>query len=155
MKKIIFISSFLYLFCATLVSASTQTNSPQGLWKTIDDVTGRAASVVEISVKSNNTLTGKLVKIYPLPQETPSDLCKTCVGKYHHQRIVGLTVIKNLKLDHNKPNEWSGGEILDPQSGKTYHCKIQVNGQKLIVRGYIGMPLFGRSQTWVRLNKLT
>jgi uncharacterized protein (DUF2147 family) len=47
---------------------------------------------------------------------------------------------------------WSGGEILDPETGKTYRAKMKLSdgGDKLIVRGYIGISLFGRSQTWIR-----
>jgi uncharacterized protein (DUF2147 family) len=49
-------------------------------------------------------------------------------------------------------DEWTGGEILDPENGKTYKATLKLadNGQKLLVRGYIGLPIFGRSQTWVR-----
>jgi uncharacterized protein (DUF2147 family) len=51
-------------------------------------------------------------------------------------------------------DEWSGGEILDPETGKTYRAKMRLldGGRKLIVRGYIGFSLFGRSQTWLRAD---
>lgn len=64
------------------------------------------------------------------------------------QPLVGLVVLKNLKFvkDH-----WEGGTIYDPESGKTYSCKATLKGDKLELRGYIGMSQIGRTQTWQRL----
>jgi uncharacterized protein (DUF2147 family) len=62
-------------------------------------------------------------------------------------------------LRHMRPDgdEWSGGEILDPESGKTYRARMKLidGGRRLVIRGYIGLPLFGRSQTWVRRTTST
>ena len=65
------------------------------------------------------------------------------------QRIVGMEILRNMKPDGD---EWTGGEILDPETGKTYKAKMKLadDGKNLVVRGYIGFSLFGRSQTWVR-----
>jgi len=52
--------------------------------------------------------------------------------------------------------EWSKGKIYDPKNGKTYSCIIQLRGDnEIIIRGYVGISLFGRSETWKRLKKKT
>lgn len=60
-----------------------------------------------------------------------------------------MQILWNMRPDGDS---WSGGEILDPESGKTYRAQMKLadGGRKLVVRGYIGLPLFGRSQTWIR-----
>ncbi len=127
-------------------------NSPLGYWKTIDDVTGQPKSILKIW-QSSNGLSGQVIKIYPSPGKDQNELCTACKGARHNQRIVGMVILQGLKQNANNPSEWTNGEILDPHNGKTYHCNLQVidNGQKLNVRGYIGVPLFGRSQTWLRV----
>jgi uncharacterized protein (DUF2147 family) len=60
-----------------------------------------------------------------------------------------MTILRHM---HQDGDEWSGGEILDPENGKTYRAKMKLTdgGQKLVLRGYIGISIFGRSQTWLR-----
>jgi uncharacterized protein (DUF2147 family) len=80
------------------------------------------------------------------PQDS---VCGKCKGERRGQRIVGMEILRHMHADGD---EWSGGEILDPENGKTYRATLKLidGGQKLVVRGYVGLPLFGRSQTWVR-----
>ena len=74
--------------------------------------------------------------------------CEKCEGDDKHKPILGLVIIKGLTKNDDI---YDGGKIVDPKNGKRYHCKITLDGKdKLIVRGYIGIPLFGRSQTWIR-----
>ena len=63
-----------------------------------------------------------------------------------------MSILYGLKQENN--NQWNKGEILDPENGKTYHCLLRLmeNGEKLKVRGYVGVPLLGRSQTWIRVT---
>src|SRR5205807_9635756 len=80
----------------------------------------------------------------------PADsVCGKCPGDRHGRRIVGMEILRHMRQDGD---EWSGGEILDPENGKTYRARMKLTdgGQKLVLRGYIGWPLLGRSQTWVR-----
>lgn len=99
---------------------------------------------------------GTVVKIFPRPGYDQSELCVACKGSLHNQRIMGMAVLNNLTPDPENPGRWNGGEILDPHNGKTYRCTVQISdhNQKMKVRGYIGMPLFGRSQTWERVQDL-
>lgn len=149
----------LLLICFTLlfqpyIFAATADNSPTGFWKTIDDVTGQPQSILHIWQLSDGSLNGRIVKIWPAPGKSENDVCTACDGDRHNKRIVGMIIMESLKQNSDKQNEWTGGQILDPTKGKFYHCKIKVvdNGQKLKVRGYIGVPLFGRSQTWLRVS---
>lgn len=123
-------------------------DSPVGVWKTIDDKTGQERSLVRI-VENNGILEGKVEKIFELPGDDPTHLCKKCDGERKDKPIVGMTFLWGLKKDGD---QYSGGEILDPKNGKIYRAKMQLieGGRKLEVRGYVGLSLFGRSQTWLR-----
>lgn len=145
----------IFLFCVTfLVSQAifaAGAASPVGYWKTIDDVTGQPKAIIQITI-IKNTLYGKIVKRFMTSDSKV--LCEACQGSLHNKPILGMTVVRNLKQSTQNPNIWANGEILDPKNGKVYRAYLQVsdNGQQLEVRGYIGMPLFGRSQTWIRVG---
>lgn len=116
-----------------------------GKWKTVDDLTGKEKGVVEI-FEYKGKIYGKIIEIFEADKKHLK--CEKCVGDDHNKAILGMNIIRGLK---KKNNGYEGGKIIDPQTGKSYHCKIVLEGKdKLIVRGYIGIPLFGRSQTWSR-----
>ena len=122
--------------------------SPVGVWKTVDDATGKAKSLIKIWEK-NGKLYGTVIKLID-PSE-PDPVCDKCEGKLHNKPIVGMTIMRGLSKDGD---EYSGGTILDPENGKTYKVLIQVlpGGKKLKVRGYIGISLLGRTQHWHRVK---
>ncbi len=124
--------------------------SPVGLWKTIDDVTNKPKSILRIS-ESNGELQGTIVKSFPTDANV-NGICVGCAGKFHNKRLEGMTIMSGLKPEANNPGTWSGGKITDPLTAKTYKCTITVTngGSSLDVRGYIGIQLLGRTQTWVR-----
>jgi len=125
---------------------SSEMDSPVGLWETIDDKTGKPTAVVEI-FKENAKLFGRIEKV--LTRDDQSAVCVACTDDRENQPIVGMIIIRNIKADGS---EYSGGDILDPDSGVVYRCKMHLekNGRLLIVRGYIGFAFIGRSQTWHR-----
>ncbi|MFA7444608.1 MAG: DUF2147 domain-containing protein [Flavobacteriaceae bacterium] len=124
-----------------------QAQSVTGKWKTIDDETGEAKSIVEIYEKDGK-IYGKVVEI--LNPAKRNAKCKDCKGADKDKPILGLVILKGLSKDGN---EWSGGQILDPNKGKTYKCIVAPNGKdKLDVRGYVGISLIGRTQTWHRVD---
>lgn len=155
MKKIsrFIVMCFSFLLCLQYAYALNSL-SPVGSWKTIDDVTGQPKAIIQLSETPNNVLFGRILKIFPSPGHDQNEVCTACKGWRHNKRIVGMVVLENMRQDKNNPSQWSGGQILDPKNGKTYHCTIKVidNGYRLNVRGYIGMPLFGRSQVWMRVG---
>jgi len=122
--------------------------TPVGRWATIDDKDGKPRSVIEI-VDVGGALQGKVEKIYSRPGDNPGHLCRKCNGDLKDKPVLGMTVLQGLKSDGD---QWDGGTILDPDSGNVYSAKLKLSdgGEKLIVRGYLGISLFGRSQTWVR-----
>ena len=116
-----------------------------GKWKTIDDITGKEKGVVEI-FEYKGKVYGKVIEIFEVEKKHVK--CEKCDGDEKNKPVMGMNIIKGLTKDGAVYN---GGKVLDPKIGKWYHCKITLEGKdKLIVRGYIGIPLFGRSQTWIR-----
>ncbi len=125
-----------------------QSQSVLGKWKTIDDETGKEKAVVEI-YEVDGKIYGRIVEI--LEVEHRFKKCTLCQGTDKDKPIMGLIFIKGLTKDGD---EYSGGKILDPKNGKLYKCYITLEGDdKLKVRGYIGISLFGRTQYWKRVKK--
>ena len=125
-------------------------STPVGLWKTIDDDSKKEKSLVRIS-ETGGVFSGKIEKLLdPAKQESR---CDKCTDDRKDRPILGLTIIKNAKQGEDK-ELWEGGEILDPNNGKTYKVRLKPadGGKKLEVRGYIGAPLLGRTQTWHRVE---
>jgi len=129
--------------------ALAQGESPAGLWRTVDDKTGKERSLVRI-VDNAGVFEGKVEKLLKRqPDDDPDGLCRKCEGDRKDKPIVGMTILWGLKKD---AEQFTGGEILDPKNGKIYRAKMKLleGGRKLEVRGYIGVSLLGRSQTWYR-----
>lgn len=123
-----------------------------GIWQSVDDVTGAPKGQVEISQEADGSYTGKIIKITPRTGYTPKELCTGCPAPYTNKPILGLNVITKLK--HKKDLTYTGGRILDPNSGRVYSltAKLSTNGQRLHLRGYVGVSVLGRSQIWIRVN---
>ncbi|MEM5341706.1 DUF2147 domain-containing protein [Paraburkholderia azotifigens] len=138
------------LLLAGAVTAFAQADTPVGTWQTIDDHTGQPKALVQITQDANGSLSGKVVKGLGA-NDQPDRRCTACTDARKDQPILGMTIISEMKKDGDN---WDGGQILDPENGKLYKCKMHIEdgGQKLVVRGYIGVSLLGRSQTWVRQN---
>ena len=139
------ILSSITLFFFAIFFAQGQTVI--GKWKTVDDETGKPKSIVEIYEKSGK-IYGKVVDI--LEEENKKRVCTNCSGDDKNKPILGMTVIKGLS---KKGSEYTDGKILDPKNGKLYKCFITLETKdKLKVRGYIGISLFGRTQYWYRVK---
>ena len=118
----------------------------EGKWKTIDDETKQAKSIVEIYKKADGSYYGKVSQLLIKPAD-PN--CTVCKDDRKGKPILGLEIIRGLKKDGN---EFSGGTITDPKTGKSYKCTITRTGDQLNVRGYVGVSLLGRTQTWQKVN---
>ncbi|MDR7330981.1 DUF2147 domain-containing protein [Roseateles asaccharophilus] len=133
------------LLLPTLALAQT---TPVGLWKTIDDDGKTAKSLVRIS-EQGGTLVGSIDKL--LDPNAPADSkCDKCTDDRKDKPVLGLQIIRGVKPDGD--GVWGGGEILDPNNGKTYRTRLKPvdGGKKLEMRGYIGP--FYRTQTWIRVE---
>ncbi len=122
--------------------------TPAGLWKTIDDNSGKPRGLVRIR-EVNGRFEGKVEKAFPQPGEDPAPKCDKCDGARHNQPVLGMTILWGLG---KQGDEYGDGEILAPETGKIYRARMKLidNGKKLEVRGFIGFSLFGRTQTWLR-----
>ena len=164
MKRIISLSNiivFVFLLITTTLFAQTSINEKDivGVWKTIDDETGRTKSHIKI-YKKGAKYHGKIIKL--LDPETLKNSgkerfedikCDQCPAEYGvNQPLVGLEIVKNMQ---QKRNKYAGGNIIDPKKGKVYTCTIWMDdsdseGNTLKVRGWVAM--FYRTQTWHRVN---
>jgi uncharacterized protein (DUF2147 family) len=131
----------------TSLNILAQDASPVGLWKTIDDHTGKPEALIRIT-ENNGELRGKIEKLFlDIGEKNPK--CDKCEGAQKDQPIIGMTILSGMKQEGT---EYGDGQILDPANGKVYKSRMSLadNGKKLNVRGYIGMPMLGRTQTWLR-----
>ena len=127
-------------------AASAQTSdSITGLWKTFDDETNQPAALVQI-IEKNGVFSGSITKI--LDTSGPST-CEKCTDSRKGKPILGMEILSGLK---KTGESYSGGQILDPDDGEIYKAemKLKDQGAKLDLRAYIGIPLLGRTQTWIR-----
>ena len=122
-------------------------STPAGFWNTINDIDGKPTGLVEIR-EDNGEFVG-IVRGILAPADPQDSVCGKCSGERKGQRIVGMEIMRHMRRNGD---EWTGGEILDPENGKTYRAKMKLidGGAKLVVRGYVGFSFLGRSQTWVR-----
>lgn len=132
------------LFASLTIPALAQ--SPVGIWKNIDDTDGREKSHIEIT-EHNGKLTGKVIKLLPAATITKCDACK---GANKGKNLEGMTILWDLTKNGNT---WEKGQILDPKNGKIYSCKAELDGKDVLkVRGFLGISLLGRTQTWYRIK---
>jgi uncharacterized protein (DUF2147 family) len=135
--------------CAALAHAQA---TPAGLWKTIDDETKKEKSLIRIT-EAGGVYTGKLEKL--LDPATKADaVCDKCTDDRKDKPLVGMTLVKGVTHSESDKDRWDGGEILDPNNGKTYKVRMTPGegGKTLAVRGYVGAPMLGRTQTWFRVE---
>lgn len=148
MKKIL-IQMLQGLALLTLLGAqpclAQDSTSITGVWKTFDDETNQPAALVEISAK-DGIYSGVIKKLLD-PNALPT--CEKCTDSRKGKPVVGMEILTGLKK-HGE--SYSDGRILDPDDGEIYRTEIKSKdqGSKLDVRAFIGLPLLGRTQTWVR-----
>ena len=134
-------ATIIILFLA--FASFAQAQEILGKWKTIDDNTGKPRSIVEITEKDGKAY-GKILKLFREPGEEQDPICDECTDYRKDKKVIGLTIITDMVKDDD---EWEDGEILDPENGKVYDCKMWVEDGKLQVRGYVAF--FFRTQTWL------
>jgi uncharacterized protein (DUF2147 family) len=144
----LFLEIFFLAFSLPLYAADL--SSPVGKWLTIDDKSGRPGGIIRIE-QIDGQYKGWIEKIFPDSGEHSDPKCVYCDGERKNQPVVGLNFMWGLTKEGD---EFSGGEILDPRSGKIYRArmKLEDGGKKLNVRGFIGFSLIGRSQVWNRVD---
>ncbi|MFT4834814.1 MAG: hypothetical protein ACI8WP_001577 [Flavobacteriaceae bacterium] len=132
------------------LNASGYSQDISGLWKTIDDKTGKPRSIVKIEARDGNYV-GTIKKLFREPNEVQDPICEVCPDDRKNQKVIGMEIIKDMKFN-KRENIYEDGEILDPESGSVYDCKIWLDeSSQLQMRGYI-MFLY-RTQTWLPVDE--
>jgi uncharacterized protein (DUF2147 family) len=141
------IAAAMALSLSSLVSMAQMT--PVGLWKTIDDDGKTEKSLVRIT-ESGGVLSGTIEKVFDPAKQNA--VCDKCSDDRKDKPVVGMTIIRNARQDANDKTIWTGGEILDPNNGKTYKTRLKpVDGGKTMeMRGYIAFIY--RTQVWQRVE---
>lgn len=144
-----------FLLSSSLLMASASvfaTADIEGTWRSIDDKTGFSKGIIEITKADDGSYTGKIIEVIPRPGYTPKTTCDKCSGALKNKPILGMTVLSGMKQSSKNEREFTGGRILDPLTGKSYKSKMKLNnsGSRLNMRGYVGVEVVGRSQTWIR-----
>ncbi len=141
--------TLLALVLASGLAAAQAT--PAGLWKTIDDDGKTEKSLVRVT-DNGGVFSAKVEKIADPAKQ--GNKCTECTDERKDQPVVGMTIIRNVKAAEGESNLWDGGDILDPNNGKVYKVRLKLadGGKKLEVRGFIGAPILGRTQTWIRVE---
>ena len=123
-------------------------NGIEGRWVTFDDATRAPRSIVEI-VRDGGRVTGRIVEIYSKPGEDPDPICEACAGADRGRKIRGLAI---LKMEADADGLHFNGTVLDPENGKVYQgvVTLESDGKRLVLRGYVLLPIFGRTETWSR-----
>jgi len=141
------LAAWLALLFLTSVCGQFAANpSPAGRWKAVDDKTGLARGIVRI-YEEHGALFGKIEAA--LKPNEAEERCDLCTDDRKGKPIIGLLVLRRLR---KQGDEYGGGDILDPDTGIVYRCRLRVldQGKRLLVRGYVMVPILGRSQIWIR-----
>ena len=140
--------AFVGLLLAGAAAAAGAQATPAGLWKTIDDKSGKERSLIRIG-EAGGVFSGKLEKALD-PDAKPDAKCDQCSDERKDKPLIGMTLIRNVKQNADDKEVFDGGDILDPDNGKVYRLRLKPldGGRKLEVRGYLGP--FWRTQVWQR-----
>ena len=137
------------LTTSTAIQADPSAPTAAGVWKQVDE-SGKVGALVTIT-REGDAFVGRLSQLFLDPGDNPNPICENCPGNKHDQPFLGLLFIEGMK---QSGVDYNGGTILDPETGKIYNAKMSLSpdGKRLTVRGFIGFSLFGRSQTWTRVE---
>ncbi|MBK8701192.1 MAG: DUF2147 domain-containing protein [Saprospiraceae bacterium] len=145
MKQLIKFTCFAFLlFTTTLVYGQHKIT---GVWKNIDDEDGKEKSHIEI-YESKGMLRARVTKLL---EGATVKTCGKCKGNNKDKPLEGMEILWDLKKVSD--TEYEEGFILNPKNGKVYDCFISLEDKdKLKVRGYLGVSMFGKTQYWYRVR---
>lgn len=136
-----------------MASAQSPDLSPDGYFVTVDDGTGAPRGLVELKTSPGGELEGFLRGTF-VAGEDMSRTCVTCRDELLDQPLYGLRIVYGLEPKSDR-RKWKSGRVVDPESGDTYKARVEYSDdfREVELRGYIGTPLLGRSQTWRRATE--
>ena len=139
------LGAVLLLAPVALRASQAEPLTPVGRWRTLDDKTGKPKAIVQLYMEK-----GRLFgRIESTLDPEAKQVCDKCKDERKDQPIVGMVILRRLEP---RGDEYRDGDILDPKNGSVYRCKLRLEdqGRRLSVRGFVGFSLLGRSQTWIR-----
>ncbi|MBU0587336.1 MAG: DUF2147 domain-containing protein [Gammaproteobacteria bacterium] len=142
--------TLMTLMLASAAGLASAQSTPVGAWHTVDDATKEVKSLVVIT-ESNGTLQGRVEKLLRKEADLNA-VCDKCTDDRKGKKILGMEIIRGARKADGK-DVWEGGNVLDPENGAVYSARLTPieGGRKLEMRGYLGLPMLGRTQTWIRV----
>jgi uncharacterized protein (DUF2147 family) len=137
------------VLASTAIQAGMSAPTAAGVWRQVDE-SGKVGALVTIT-QEGDIFVGRLSRLFLDPGDDPNPICGNCSGDKHNQPFLGLVFIEGMK---QSGLDYTGGTVLDPETGDIYKAKMSLSpdGKRLTLRGYIGLSIFGRSQTWTRVE---